>query len=121
MKCLYDSLDEATKRRCASVEVDKLGHGGKKYITGLFQCSGNTLNRGQIEMASGLKEIEVGRIWKRGSGAKLKKDDSFIQQVFIEVVGEHTSGNPGEQSIRWIYLHQDEIVEKMQEKGVNIK
>jgi len=120
MKCFYDSLDEAAKRRYASVEAEKLEHGGKKHITGLFQCSGNTLNRGQVEMASGLKEIEVGRIRKTGGGAKSKKDDPFVEQVFIEVVAEHTAGDPCEQDIRWTYLHQDEIVDKMKEKGVDI-
>lgn len=71
-------------------------------------------------MASGLNGIESGRIRKRGGGSKLKKADPFIQQAFIEVVCEHTAGDPCDQDIRWTYLHQDEIVEKMKEKGVNL-
>lgn len=120
MRCLYDSLDEASKRRYASVEAEKLGHGGKKYITGLFQCSGNTLNKGGKEIASGLKGAEPGRIRRTGGGNKLKANDPFTQQVFMEVVGEHTAGDPCQEDIRWTYLHQDEIAEKMKEKGVDI-
>jgi len=120
MKCLYDSLDEASKRRYASVEAEKLGHGGKTYIKGLFQCSSNTLSKGQKEMASGLEGINSGRIRRKGGGAKLKKDDPFIQQVFLEVLREHTAGDPCREDVKWTYLHQREIAEKMVEKGVKV-
>lgn len=120
MKCLYDSLDEASKRRYASVEAEKLGHGGKRYISNLFQCSVTTLSKGQREISSGLVEVETGRIRRKGGGRKLKKNDSFIQQVFIEVIREHTAGDPCDEDVRWTYLHQQEIVEMMNEKGTNI-
>jgi hypothetical protein len=120
MKCLYNSLDEASKRRYAGVEAEKLGHGGKKYITGLFQCSVNTLYRGQKEILSGLKGVKQGRIRNTGGGCKLKKNDPFIQQLFWEVIGEHTAGDPCDKDKRWTYLHQQEIAEAMKEKGVAI-
>lgn len=120
MKCLYDSLDEASKRRYAGVEADKLGYGGKKYITGLFQCSGNTLKRGQEEISSRLNGFESGRIRKKGGGAKLKREDPFTQQIFETVLSEHTAGDPCDEHIRWTYLNQEDIVEKMKKKGVNV-
>lgn len=120
MKCLYGSMDEASKRRYAGVEAEKLGHGGKTYITGLFQCSINTLSRGQKEILSGLKGVKQGRIRKPGGGRKLKKKDPFIQQVFREVIDEHTAGDPCDKDMRWTYLHQQEIAEAMKAKGVAV-
>ena len=96
MKCLYGSLDEASKRRYAGVEAEKLGLGGKKYITGLFQCSVNTLSRGQKEISSGLQGVERGRIRKSGGGRKLSKKDplkekgvSVSRTVVKQLLKEH--------------------------------
>jgi hypothetical protein len=120
MICLYQSLDEASRRRYASIEAEKLGHGGKRYITGLFQCSAKPLRYGQQEIASGLPGHVPGKIRKHGGGAKLKKCDPFNQQVFLEVVSEHTAGNPCKENLRWTYLNQNEISVKMKEKGANV-
>lgn len=120
MKCLYKSLNECSRRRYASVEAEKLGCGGKQYIVGLFKCSSNTLAKGRSELASRLEGIELGRIRKKGGGAKQKKKVPVISETFLDVVSEHTAGDPCEENSRWTYLHQQEIADMMKEKGANI-
>jgi hypothetical protein len=46
----YKSLSEKDKRRYAAIEAKKLGHGGIKYISQLFECHQNTITEGKSEL-----------------------------------------------------------------------
>jgi len=46
----YRSLDEASKRRYAAIECNKLGHGGKKYIKELLGTSYDSISKGIREL-----------------------------------------------------------------------
>lgn len=46
MKNFYKSLSEKDKRHYSAIEAIKLGHGGVKYISNLFQCSRQTIHTG---------------------------------------------------------------------------
>ena len=50
MKLVYGRLNEKDKRRYAAAEVNKLGHGGKKYISDLFKINPKTITKGQLEL-----------------------------------------------------------------------
>ena len=43
MKIVFNRLNEKDKRRYAAVEVNKLGHGGKKYISELLGITPKTI------------------------------------------------------------------------------
>lgn len=50
MKLVYKRLNERDKRRFAAAEVNKLGHGGKKYISNLLKINPKTITKGQLEL-----------------------------------------------------------------------
>ena len=52
MQNFYDSLSEKDKRRYAAVEVLKLPHGGKKYISNLLGCDFKTIQEGLSDLGS---------------------------------------------------------------------
>jgi len=69
----YQSLDESSQRRYASIESARLGHGGKKYIKELLGTSYDRISRGLIELDL-LEQVTVDtRIRKKGGGRKGKK------------------------------------------------
>jgi len=62
MKNFYDSLSEKDKRRYAAVEVLKIPHGGKQYISNLPGCNFRTIQKGlsDLESEEELKKNEYG-------------------------------------------------------------
>ena len=67
----YHSLSEKDRRRYASVEAEKLGHGGTVYIASLFQCDPKTIRHGRADIGS-LPEDPAGeRIRKKGRAGLL--------------------------------------------------
>lgn len=50
MLLFYEDLDEKNRRRYLAVESKKLGHGGIKYLSEVFQISEKTIRRGIEEI-----------------------------------------------------------------------
>lgn len=50
MKLVYGRLNEKDRRRYAAAEVNKLGYGGKKYISNLLGINPKTITQGQLEL-----------------------------------------------------------------------
>jgi len=111
MKRFYDSLNEKDRRRYAGIEALKLGPGGRSYIASVLGCSRRTVSKGAREV-SGLRTREVeARIRKPGGGRKsyqVKWAD--IDEKFLEVLRDHTAGNPMDEAVRWTNLTLGEIV-----------
>ena len=57
MKIVFNRLNEKDKRRYAAVEVNKLGHGGKKYISELLGITPKTISKGQLELEELKKKL----------------------------------------------------------------
>jgi hypothetical protein len=56
----------------------------------------------------------------RSSGAGRKRiieKNSQIKEVFLEILADHTAGSPMQEDLKWTYLNQNTIVEKLSEKG----
>jgi hypothetical protein len=118
----YNSLSEKDKRRYAAIEAKKLGHGGIKYISELFECHRNTITEGKSELEK--KEVEKFNdkaIREKGGGRKSCSEQiPELDEAFLSVVKEHTAGDPMEEETRWTYLNQAQIVEGLKEKGIEI-
>lgn len=71
MQQFYQTLSEKDKRRYAAIEAVKLGHGGQRYISRLFDCSRKTISRGICELQA-LSPDNPGpeRIRRPGGGRK---------------------------------------------------
>lgn len=119
MVCFYNTLSEKDKRRYAAVEAKKLGHGGIRYISELLGCDEKTIMRGLKDLSS--NPSHEFHIRKKGSGRKRALDIiNRIDDVFLEVLKDHTAGNPMKEDLFWTNLTQKEISERMKEKGINI-
>lgn len=68
MKDYFETLSEKDRRRYAGVEALKLGHGGIKYVAGLFGIRRQTIRKGMKEVANmSAAEKENKRIRKKGA------------------------------------------------------
>jgi hypothetical protein len=120
MKKFYESLSEKDRRRYAATEASKLGYGGQKYICEILGCDAGTVKRGKEELQEGIDPPE-GRIRMPGGGCKkiIAKIEN-IDEVFLEIVKEHTAGSPMNEEIKWTNLGQRAISKAFREKGYKV-
>ena len=62
----YGSLSEKDRRRYASLESEKLGQGGVKYIADLFGCDPDTIRHGSRDIEQLPEDEAPGRVRKKG-------------------------------------------------------
>ncbi len=122
MQHFYDSLNEKDRRRYAGIEALKLGLGGRNYIARILNCSRRTVTRGAKEV-SGLssKETEA-RIREMGGGRKpYTRHWENIDEKFLEVLREHTAGDPMDATVRWTDLTPKELMIALREdEGIEV-
>jgi transposase len=116
MKEFYNSLNEKDRRHYAGIEALKLGRGGRSYIARILRCSRRTVNKGAKEV-SGLSGKEVyERIRKPGGGRKSYQIHwAEIDEKFLQVLRNHTAGDPMDETVRWTNLRLKEIVKALRE------
>lgn len=120
MKSFYESLSEKEKRRYAALEASKLGHGGQRYICTLLGCSPTTLRVGREEMLHG-SNVPKGRIRRPGGGKKrIMEKIENIDEIFLEIVKDHTAGSPMDEEVKWTNLGLKAISKVFRERGYNI-
>lgn len=68
----YSGLQEKDRRHYAALEAQKLGYGGKSYISGLLGISRKTLLKGEAELqdADLYAQIPLGKQRREGGGRK---------------------------------------------------
>ena len=71
----FSQLSEKDQRHYAAIEAIKLGYGGKKYISDLFNISESRIRRGEKELNNPVlySEIPTGKQRRSGGGRKKKK------------------------------------------------
>jgi hypothetical protein len=120
MKAFFDSLNEKDRRRYAAIEAMKLGHGGQKYISSVLNCHFQTVMAGIDEINNGTETPED-RIRKPGGGKKKIIDTvENIDEVFFEILKDHTAGSPMDEKIRWTNLNRKEISNAFKSRGMNV-
>ena len=119
MTSLYESLSEKDRRRYAAVEAKKLGHGGINYICALFGCDDKTVRKGMLELQDedSLKQASVRK--PGGGRKKLIEAMSAIDQSFLDVLSEHTAGEPMDEKVKWTSLSCSEIAKALK-KGFRV-
>ena len=120
MRKFYETLNERDKRRYAAIESIKLGHGGQKYISEILGIDADTIKVGEDELTK--EELsDDGRVRKSGGGNKRILDTTKeIDEVFLEIIREHTAGSPMDEEIKWTNLTRSEITRLFKERGMDV-
>jgi len=120
MKSFFDSLNERDRRRYAAIETMKLGHGGQKYISSVMSCHFQTIMAGINEITNGIENPD-NRIRKPGGGKKKIIDTvENIDEVFFEILKDHTAGSPIYEEIKWTNLSLKDISNAFKSRDMNI-
>ena len=120
MKAFFETLNEKGRRRYAAIEAIKLGHGGQKYISSVLGCHPQTVMAGIDEIINGT-EIPVDIIRKPGGGRnKIIETVGNIDDIFFEILKNHTAGSPMDKDIKWTNLSLEAISKAFESKGMNI-
>ena len=120
MQELYNRLPEKNRRLYAGVEASKLGRGGVSYIARLFNCSRNTILRGIKEL--GEEEVlDKDRNRKVGGGrSPVLEKQPDIDDVFLQLLKEHTAGDPMNAQVKWTNLTCAEIAGLLAKQGFKV-
>ncbi len=119
MKMFYKNLSEKDRRRYAAVEAMKLGYGGQKYICEVLECNSDTIKTGTEELKQGLT-VE-NRIRKSGGGnKKVIERIPNIDEVFWDILKDHTAGSPMDKDIKWTNLTLVDISKAFKTKGMDV-
>jgi transposase len=120
MQALYKRLSEKDRRLYAGIEALKLPTGGISYIARLLGCSRDTVMRG-IKEINEAETLARNRSRKAGGGrtpALEKQPD--IHEVFLQLLKEHTAGDPMDEKVKWTDLTNTEIAALLAEKGFKV-
>ena len=119
MKTFFDTLSEKDRRRYAALEAKRLGHGGQQYICKIFGCDPSTVKRGTLELEGNISEDK--RIRKPGGGRKkIIETMENIDDVFIEILSNHTAGSPMNEAIKWTNLTHKEISDLFAQRSMTV-
>ena len=115
MRKFYSTLSEKDKRRYAATEAIKLGHGGVTVVSEMLSCARSTIQIGITELLSlptdGKFDV---RIRQPGGGRKgYEHTFPFIDDAFLNVVLNHTAGDPMDTNVRWTNLTHTEIKQRL--------
>jgi len=120
MKSFYETLSEKDRRRYAAIEAMKLGYGGQKYICEILGCNPDTVKTGVEEFTRGISTDED-RIRRSGGGKKkIIETVANLDEVFLEILKDHTAGSPMNEEIKWTNLTLVDISKAFKAKGMNI-
>ena len=89
-----------------------MGRGGTAYIAKLFGIDRKTVCKGKNEVRRlSVKEKQNKRIRKEGAGCK-RYDQKYpdIDQKFLDILKNHTAGDPMDEKVKWTNLKVWQIV-----------
>ena len=118
MRQFYGTLSEKDKRRYAAVEALKLGRGGIAYIAQVLGCHRHTVSNGIAELREMPEQTSYDPRIRRPGGGRKPYDETHpdIDVRFLEVLRDHTAGDPMNDQVLWTDLTPDEIAELLAEQ-----
>jgi hypothetical protein len=120
MQELYNRLNEKDRRLYAGVEASKLPYGGISYIAELFGCSRETVAKGIKELAEE-ETLPQNRSRHDGGGrTPILEKTIDINDVFLDLLREHTAGDPIDEKVKWTNLTRSQISKLLEKKGFKV-
>jgi hypothetical protein len=120
MQELHSRLGEKNRRLYAGVEASKFNFGGISYISRLLGCSRDTVMRGKKELNEE-ETLPTNRNRKEGAGRlSILEKYPDINEVFCQLLKEHTAGDPMDEKIKWTNLSNTAIRTQLSEQGFNV-
>ena len=119
MRRYYAGLNEKDRRLYAGLEAMKIGRGGRTYIAKVLGCSRNTVSKGarEVSESTGREVNDIirdapsdptpkPRIRKAGGGRPTYEETwgAKLDAALLEVLREHTAGDPMDEKVRWTNL-----------------
>ncbi len=116
MRQFFESLSEKDRRRYAGIAALKHGHGGRNYIAQVLGCSRRTVSKGAKEV-SGLSGAETEKRIRRPGGGRKSYQESWvdIDEKFLQILCDHTAGDPMDETVRWTDLSVKEMVQLLRD------
>jgi transposase len=123
MRRFYHSLNEKERRLFAGLEALRIGHGGRNYIAEVLGCSRNTVSKGACEM-SNLPQKQVEQFIRQPGGGRKSYEVTWgaeLDEKFLEVLRDHTAGDPMDETVRWTNMTPQNISQVLQkDHGIKI-
>jgi hypothetical protein len=117
----FDSLSEKDRRRFAALEAERLGWHGVQEVSEFYDMHPHTIRQGKRELAKGLQEEHPDRIRKPGGGRKRAEQHyPDIDTIFLDVLDQHTAGDPMDGEVRWTQLGDEEIRAHLHARGCHV-
>jgi len=118
MKKYYATLSEKDRRRYAAIEALKLGRGGVSYTAELLGCSEKTVSRGLVELEGMPEQPDYEASQRKAGGGRPRYDESHpdIDDQFLDVLKEHTAGDPMDDQVIWTDLTPEEIAGQLEKQ-----
>jgi hypothetical protein len=69
----YSSLPEKQRRHFLAMEYERLGVGSKRYLSRIFGCDRQTINKGLAELSANNYQMDYSRQRISGGGRKKKR------------------------------------------------
>jgi hypothetical protein len=118
MRKFYQTLSEKDRRRYAAIEASKLGHGGISYIAEVLGCARSTIASGVQELASLPAAGGYDPRMRQAGGGRKPYEQALagIDEAFLDVVQDHTAGDPMQAEVLWTNLTHAEISQRLADR-----
>lgn len=113
----FECLSEKEKRLFAGLEAKRLGWHGVKRVSEFYHIHPHTVRRGKQELENEQEPQREGI--RRPGGGRKKSEQTYpsLDAIFLEILREHTAGEPMQSDVRWTYLDDTAIRDQLHERG----
>jgi hypothetical protein len=116
----FQCLSEKDKRRFAGLEARRLGWHGVTKASQFYGLHPHAVRKGKKELEKGQNDTDS-RIRREGGGRKnMEIKYPNLDAEFLDVLKEHTAGDPMDDEVQWTHLSDKEINVRLKAQGIPV-